>query len=218
MARSWQSKAEKKASKVVKKQRRGISLGEMKMSTLKKRIITIVALLAMAAPAALGAPKASNEQSMRQEQLDKKVRHELVTLPYYGVWDNLAYKVEGNTVTLYGQVVRPSTRTDAEHRVNRIQGVEQVVNNIEVLPLSSFDDAVRVRTYRALVRSGGLYRYMMGVNPSIHIIVNRGQVSLEGVVSNKGDKQLANIVASGVPGAFSVVNNLRVEGERGEAY
>ena len=187
------------------------------MSTLKKRIITFVALLAMAAPAAFAAP-AANDQGLGQEQLSKKVHHELVTLPYYGVWDNLAYKIEGNTVTLYGQVVRPSTRSDAEHRVNRIQGVEQVINNIEVLPLSSFDDAVRVRTYRALVRSGGLYRYMMGANPSIHIIVNRGQVSLEGVVSNKGDRQLANIVASGVPGAFSVVNNLRVEGERGEAY
>lgn len=187
------------------------------MSTLKKRIITLVALLAMAAPAAFAAP-AANDEGFSQEQLGKKVRHELVTLPYYGVWDNLAYKIEGNTVTLYGQVVRPSTRSDAEQRVNRIQGVEQVINNIEVLPLSSFDDAVRVRTYRALVRSGGLYRYMMGTNPSIHIIVNRGQVSLEGVVSNKGDKQLANIVARGVPGAFSVVNNLHVEGERGEAY
>lgn len=189
-----------------------------KMKTLKNRIIALVALLAIAASAALGAPKASNEQSLSTEQIYKKVRRELVTLPYYGVWDNLAYKIEGSTVTLYGQVVRPSTRTDAERRVKRIKGIEHVVNNIEVLPLSSFDNSLRVRTYRALVRMGGLYRYMMGANPSIHIIVNRGQVSLEGVVSNKGDKQLAYMAARGVSGAFSVTNNLRIEGQEGDAF
>ena len=187
------------------------------MNTLKNRIITLVALIAIAASAALGAPKMANEQPLSREQLAKKVRHELVTLPYYGVWDNLAYKVEGSTVTLYGQVVRPTTRTDAARRVAKINGVAQVVNNIEVLPLSSFDDSVRVSTYRALVRMGGLYRYMMGVNPSIHIVVSRGQVSLEGVVSNKGDSQLAYMAARGVPGAFSVTNNLRVEGQEAAA-
>jgi hyperosmotically inducible protein len=188
------------------------------MSKLRNKIIALVALLAIAASAALGAPAASKEPSLSQEQIVKKVRHELVTLPYYGVWDNLAYKVEGDTVTLYGQVLRPTTRTDAERRISRIKGIERVVNNIEVLPLSSFDDSVRVRTFRALVRAGGLYRYMMGTNPSIHIIVNRGHLSLEGVVSNKGDATLAYITARGVTGAFSVTNNLRVEGEAAEAY
>lgn len=188
------------------------------MRTIKNRIITLVALLAIAAGAAFGAPLARNEQASSQEQLMKKVRHELVTLPYYGVWDNLAYKVEGETVTLYGQVVRPSTRKDAERRIAKLSGVARVVNNIEVLPLSSFDDSLRVRTLRALVRTGGLYRYMMGVNPSIHIIVKGGQVSLEGVVSGKGDRQLAYITARGVSGAFSVVNNLRLDGEAPEAY
>lgn len=188
------------------------------MNKLKNRIIALFAVLAIAASAALGAPTVSNEQTLSQQQIMKKVRHELVTLPYYGIWDNLAYKVEGNTVTLYGQVVRPTTRTDAGRRVAKIKGVEQVVNNIEVLPLSSFDDSVRVSAYRSLARTGGLYRYLMGVNPSIHIIVNRGQLSLEGVVANKGDRQLAYIVARGVPGAFSVVNNLRVEGQESAAY
>jgi hyperosmotically inducible protein len=190
----------------------------MKMKILKNRIVALVALFAIAAAAALGAPLASSEQSLSREQTAKKVRHELVTLPYYGVWDNLAYKVEGNTVTLYGQVFRPVTRTDAERRVAKIKGIERVINNIEVLPLSSFDDSIRTGTFRALVRTGGLYRYMMGVNPSIHIIVNRGQVSLEGVVSNKGDRQLAYIAASGVPGAFSVTNNLQFEGEAAKDY
>lgn len=188
------------------------------MSTIKNRIITLVALLAIAAGAVFAAPLAGNEPALSQEQLMKKVRHELVTLPYYGVWDNLAYKVEGNTVTLYGQVVQPTTRKDAERRIAKLSGVARVVNNIEVLPLSSFDDSLRVRTYRALVRAGGLYRYMMGTNPSIHIIVKGGQVSLEGVVSGKGDRQLAYITARGVSGAFSVVNNLRLDGEAAEAY
>jgi hyperosmotically inducible protein len=189
-----------------------------KMSNLRNKIIALVAFFAIAASAALGAPTASKEPGLSQEQIAKKVRHELVTLPYYGVWDNLAYKVEGDTVTLYGQVVRPTTRKDAERRVSRINGIERVVNNIEVLPLSSFDDSVRVRTFRALVRAGGLYRYMMGANPSIHIIVNRGHLSLEGVVSGRGDAQLAYITARGVAGAFSVTNNLRVEGQTAESY
>lgn len=192
---------------------------KVNMRTFKKKIIAVVALFVIAlGSTAFAAPLETGGQALSQEQMYKKVRKELVTLPYYGVWDNLAYKVEGSTVTLYGQVVRPTTRTDAERRVKRIKGVEQVVNNIEVLPLSSFDDSVRVQTFRTLVRTGGLYRYMMGVNPSIHIIVNRGQLSLEGVVSNKGDKQLAYIAARGVPGAFTVANNLRVEGEESEAY
>ncbi|HEY0404886.1 MAG TPA: BON domain-containing protein [Pyrinomonadaceae bacterium] len=188
------------------------------MSSIKNKILTLFALVAIATGSALAAPVAANEPGASQEQLMKKVRHELVMLPYYGVWDNLAYKVEGDTVTLYGQVVRPTTRTDAGRRVAKIKGVERVVNHIEVLPLSSLDDSLRVSTYRALVQAGGLYRYLMGTNPSIHIIVNRGQVSLEGVVSNKGDSQLAYITARGVSGAFAVVNNLRLDGEAAEAY
>jgi hyperosmotically inducible protein len=176
-------------------------------------ILAIAATLAIATSAAVAAPVVSNDQGLNQQQIMKKVQKELVTLPYYGVFDNLAYKVEGDTVTLYGQVVRPSTRQDAEHRVARIKGVERVVNQIEVLPLSSFDDSIRVRTYRTLFRTGGLYRYAMGANPSIHIVVNRGHVTLEGVVSNEGDKNLAYMAARGVPGVFSVTNNLRSERE-----
>lgn len=181
----------------------------------KKGILTLAALFVLAVPAAF----AGTVETVAQDgsaQMEKKVRHELVTLPYYGVFDNLAYKVEGSTVTLYGQVVRPSTRKDAERRVERIAGVERVVNNIEVLPLSGFDDRIRVRTYRELQRMGGLYRYFLGSNPSLHIIVNRGHVTLEGVVANEGDRRLANIVARGVPGVFSVTNNLRTD--RGGRY
>jgi len=140
----------------------------------------------------------------------ERVRKELVTLPYYGVFDNLGFDVSGNVVTLYGQVTRPSTRQDAARRVARMPGVSRVVNKIEVLPLSSFDNAIRVRTYRAVFRTGSLYRYALGANPSIHIVVNTGRVSLEGTVANEADRRLAYIAASGVSGVFSVTNNLRV--------
>jgi hyperosmotically inducible protein len=91
--------------------------------------------------------------------------------------------------------------------------VARVVNNINVLPLSSFDDQIRAATFRSIARTGGLYRYLMGVNPSLHIVVDHGRVTLEGVVSGKGDRTLAYMAANRVPGAFSVVNNLRVQGE-----
>lgn len=188
------------------------------MRVIRNRIIAFAATLAIAASAAFAAPVASNDEGLSSQQVVEKVRKELVTLPYYGVFDNLAYKVEAGTVTLYGQVVEPSTRKDAERRVARINGVERVVNNIEVLPLSSFDDSIRIRTYRTLFRTGGLYRYAMGANPSVHIIVKGGHVTLEGVVSNEADSRLAYIAARGVPGVFSVTNNLRAERSEKRAY
>jgi len=181
------------------------------MRTMKNRIFALAAAVSIAASVVAAQPTARNENTQSYEQMVKKVRSELVRLPYSGVFDNLAYKVEGNTVTLYGQVVRPTTRKDAERRVARIKGVERVINQIEVLPLSSFDDSIRINTYRALYRTGGLYRYLRGANPSLRIIVNRGHVTLEGMVANEGDRNLANIVARGVPGAFSVTNNLRTD-------
>lgn len=188
------------------------------MRTIMKKAIALLATVLIATSAAVAAPKGGKEEAGSYQQIVKQVRHELVTLPYYGVFDNLAYKVEGDTVTLYGQVVRPSTRSDAERRVAKIKGVSRVVNQIEVLPLSSFDDAARINTYRALERTGGLYRYLLGANPSLHIIVNRGHLTLEGVVANKADKDLAYIVARSVPGVFSVTNHLRAERGEDEAY
>jgi hyperosmotically inducible periplasmic protein len=145
------------------------------------------------------------------QRLQKQVRKELVTLPWYGVFDNLAYEIKGATVTLHGQVVRPTTASDAARRVAKLEGVERVVNRIEVLPLSGFDDDIRRRTYRAVFGSYSLYRYGLGANPSIHIIVKNGNVTLEGVVANKMDAQLAYTAARQVPYVFSVTNNLRVE-------
>jgi hyperosmotically inducible periplasmic protein len=145
------------------------------------------------------------------DRLVKEVRHELVMLPYYGVFDNLAYRVDGSTVTLMGQVTQPTLKSSAENVVKGIEGVTKVVNNIEVMPLSPDDDRIRVSVYRAIYGQAGLQRYQMQAVPPIHIIVKNGNVTLEGVVANEGDKNIANIQARGVPGAFGVTNNLRVE-------
>ncbi|HEY0099881.1 MAG TPA: BON domain-containing protein [Pyrinomonadaceae bacterium] len=185
------------------------------MKTLRNSLVTLAVFFALVvSTVSVGAsPLAESDQALEHQQVSKRVRKELVTLPYYGVFDNLAYEVEGGTVTLHGQVVRPSTRSDAARRVAKIKGVERVVNNIEVLPLSSFDDRIRLQAYRSIFNTGGLYRYAMGTNPSIHIVVNRGHLTLEGVVSSRMDKQLAEFAARNVFGVFSVTNNLRAESE-----
>ena len=144
------------------------------------------------------------------ERIQKEVRHELVMLPRLGVFDNLAYKVEGYNVTLLGQVTSPSLKSDAESSVKRIEGVEKVDNQIEVLPPSPMDDRLRVALYRAIYGYPALQRYAMPVIKPIRIIVRSGHVTLEGVVDNEGDKNIAGIRASGVRGIFSVTNNLVV--------
>lgn len=187
----------------------------MKMKAMMNRVLALLAALAVAASVAAAAPADQMGERAAFEQLAKKVRKELVTLPWYGVFDNLEYEIDGATVTLSGQVVQPSTRSDAERRVRKLKGVERVVNNIEVLPLSNFDDSIRANTYRALFGwNSPLFRYGRGVNPSVHIVVNRGHVTLEGVVSSEGDRRMAYVLANSVPGVFSVTNNLRNENAR----
>ena len=151
------------------------------------------------------------DPSQIQRRLEREVRHELVTLPYYDVFDNLEYRVDGSQVTLSGQVVRPTLKSGAENVVKNIEGVEKVTNNIEVLPLSPNDDRLRVAIYRAIYGHPALQRYSVRSVPPIHIIVKNGSVTLEGVVANEGDRNIANIQANGVSGVFSVKNNLRVE-------
>jgi hyperosmotically inducible periplasmic protein len=148
------------------------------------------------------------------ERIAREVRHELVMLPYYGVFDNLAYRVDGSTVTLIGQVTRPTLKSSAENVVKDIEGVDRVNNQIVVLPLSSADDQIRIATYRAIFGRPGLDRYSLQAVPPIHIIVENGKVTLEGIVSNQTDKDQANLYASGVPGVFSVTNNLQVEKQK----
>lgn len=144
-------------------------------------------------------------------RLDRQIRREILTLPYYGVFDAIGYQTSGRDVTLTGFVTRPTTKRDAEESVADIEGVGRVTNNIQVLPLSPSDDRLRIALLRRLSNAGGLYRYFLGANPGIRIIVNRGRVSLEGYVSNRGDANLANITARSVPGSFAVSNNLVVD-------
>jgi hyperosmotically inducible periplasmic protein len=166
------------------------------------KYICAIALLAT------GAAFAQNDEAAR---LTKEVRHELVMLPYVGVFDNLAYSVDGHNVALYGQVTRPILKKDAENAVKRIEGVASVDNQIEVLPLSMHDDRLRRHLYRAIYGYGPLNRYAMPVLKPIRIIVKNGHVRLEGVVANPGDRSIVNIRANGVHGVFSVTNNLQVE-------
>lgn len=148
-----------------------------------------------------------------ESRIAREVRHELVTLPYYGVFDDIAFRVEGGTVTLMGEVSRPTLKSDAEHVTKRVEGVTNVVNQIQVLPLSSMDDQIRMAVYRAIYGDSALStRYGFRALPSIHILVKNGNVTLEGVVANEGDRNLVVMRAKGVSNVFSVTDNLRVEG------
>lgn len=156
-------------------------------------------------------PARDAEGAADVERLQEKVRKELVMLPWYGVFDHLKFSVQGDVVTLSGHVTRPTLKSDAEARVEALEEVRMVVNNIEVLPLSPHDDEVRQRVYWAIFSRPGLDRYALGARPSIHIIVKNGHVVLEGIVSRDGDKHQAGIAANGVSDVFSVTNNLQVD-------
>jgi hyperosmotically inducible protein len=145
------------------------------------------------------------------EKIVKEVRHELVMLPYYSVFDWLTFRVDGARVTLFGATVRPTLKSDAENVVKKIEGVERVENQIEVLPLSNNDDRIRRASYRAIYSKAPLQRYQLGSVPPIHILVKNGNLTLEGIVATEGDKTLAGIAAKGVSGVFNVTNNLGVE-------
>lgn len=145
-----------------------------------------------------------------QDRVVREVRHELLMLPYFGVFDYIAFKVDGGTVTLLGQVVLPTLKSDAENSIKHIEGVEKVDNQIEILPPSSMDDRLRIALFRAIYQDPALQKYELGVQKPIRIIVKNGRVALEGVVDSESDKNLANLRANSVPGIFGVTNNLQV--------
>lgn len=180
---------------------------------LKIRALVVSSLVALSLagmPYSTPASSRAQNEPKPANRLAKEVRHELVMLPYYSVFDNLSYRVEGDRVILMGQVVRPTLKSDAEAVVKSIEGVSKVENQIEVLPTSPMDDQSRRQLYRAIYGDAGLFRYGVASVPSIHIIVKNGHVTLEGVVDNEADKNLAGIRANGVPNVFSVTNNLAV--------
>ena len=172
------------------------------------------AVLLLAGSASAAVSTTQGKQGLTS--LEKEVRHELVMLPWLGVFDNLEFSVNPDGhVVLSGQVTRPTLRSDAENIVKRIEGVEKLTNNIEVLPLSPFDDRIRLAAYRSIYGFGPLSRYGWGTQPSIRIIVKNGNITLHGIVANKTDADMATIRARQVPGAFEVTNNLRLETTRG---
>ncbi len=175
--------------------------------------LVALGLLAMAG-LAIGVPtaRAGTVTTVNNSPIGDQVHHKLVMLPWYGVFDNLEYQVNGSEVILSGQVVSEhgQTKNDAENAVKRISGVSKVVNNIEVLPPLPFDNQIRRAEYRTIFSQSTLGRYSMGVIPQIHIIVNGGHVTLEGTVMNEMDRNIAGIVANSVPNVFSVTNNLRI--------
>jgi hyperosmotically inducible protein len=175
---------------------------------MKRRLLILFA--SMLALATLGPAQDAQPSSKAQERIIKEVRHELLMLPYFGVFDNIAYRVDGSTVALFGQVVRPVLKSDAGNAVKHIEGVEKVDNQIEVLPPSSMDDSLRIELFRAIYQYPALQKYELGVQKPIRIIVKNGRVTLEGVVDSDGDKNLAGLRANGVPGIFSVTNNLQM--------
>jgi hyperosmotically inducible protein len=188
----------------------------MKMFSERQKALSVafmtISLLALAGMNAVGLEAKPQGVSAR---VVREVRHELVTLPYYGVFDWLEYVVQpDNSVVLRGQVVRPTTKSDAEKRVKDIEGVSAVVNEIEVLPVSPNDDRLRRALYRAIYGTNSpLFRYAVQAVPPIHIVVRNGRATLKGIVANKGDANLAYIRARGVPGLFEVKNELKIESE-----
>jgi hyperosmotically inducible periplasmic protein len=176
---------------------------------MKYRLIVLsLVLFTLVAPAI--AQDTQQPSAHAQERIVKAVRHELLMLPYFTVFDNIAYRVDGYNVMLLGQVVRPTLKSDAENVVKRIEGVEKVDNQIEVLPVSPMDDRLRHRLFRAIYGYSALEKYALGTQKPIRIIVKNGHVTLEGVVDSDADKNLAGLRANGVSGIFSVTNNLQV--------
>jgi BON domain-containing protein len=185
------------------------------MKTLKNFAIASVVAASIIVLAVPFLTAEASVPGQAQRPLSEQVRHEIVMQPFLTVFDNISYKVEGDTVTLEGQVVLPVLKDDAANSVKRIAGVSKVVNNIKVLPLSPMDDRIRRAEFRTIYNgSGPLSRYNWGPIPSIHIIVANGRVTLEGTVDRQTDKDMATLVANGVPGVFSVVNNLAVSAEK----
>lgn len=156
------------------------------------------------------ATAASNVGELRP--VENRIRQELVRMPFLSLYDNLSFTVdEYGNVTLRGETIRPTIRTDAENLVRKVEGVAAVENRIEVLPLSPYDNGLRLRVARAVYGAPALNRYLLHPNPPIRIIVKDGNVTLKGVVANDADRTIAGIQASSVAGAFSVANELRVE-------
>ncbi len=182
--------------------------GEINMRSFRNFLIFNIAIITLAVVSANAQTYA--KATVTGKTIEQQVRSKILKLPYYGVFDNIAFSVNGGTVTLIGKVTNPVNRSDAEYSIKRIAGVSSVVNNIEILSPSGFDDTIRRDLYRKISATGGLSRYLWEVNPDVRLIVEHGRITLEGSVSSIGDSDAMNIAANTVPGVFSVRNNLMI--------
>lgn len=179
------------------------------LGTLIGLVVILVAVTTVS-KTAVGQSRTAAQDTKR---LAREIRHELLTLPWYGVFDWL----EGNVtpdgkVTIRGYVLKPTTKSEAEARIKSIEGVEQFNNEIRVLPPSPSDDRLRRAVYASLFNDNSpLFRYALGANPSIHIIIENGKVILKGSVASEADQSIANLKARGVSGVLDVVNDLTVD-------
>jgi hypothetical protein len=184
------------------------------MKAVMKYFLTAAAFLMLAGTAANAQSFAGGKRPGTLRAMEDQIFHKIVMLPNYGVFDHITYQVNGDTVVLGGSTYSLGTKKGAERAVKRVPGVDRVVNNIRELPLSSFDDRIRRQLVASMGRTGNVYRYLQGVNPSVRLIVDHGHVALEGYVDNRSDANTMRVLALGVPGVFSVENHLVVRNER----
>ena len=185
----------------------------LRLMVLPSLALAVSLIAVRTAVAANRAAQPPQGNAAAESQIAKEVRHQLVLLPFYSVFDNLAFRVDGGKVTLLGQVVNPTLKDDAGRATKRVVGVTSVDNQIEVLPPSPLDNRLRRTLYRKIYSQPSLQKYEIRSVPPIHIIVKNGHVTLEGVVSTAMDKQIAGMAANQVPNIFSVTNNLQIENQ-----
>jgi len=191
-------------------------------------VVLALSVLAVAAGAQSAQPPMSNQSMSNQPapaqapppeaalppeaqaKIAKAINHNVIMLPYYGIFDSLSYQLQGRTVILTGEVTNPSLKPDAERAVKKVEGVDKVVNNIEILPPSPIDQQIRERVRKTIYSYGPLFKYSRDPNPPIRIIVKNSRVTLEGVVDSEGDKNLCTLRVNQISSVLSVTNNLRV--------
>jgi hyperosmotically inducible protein len=181
---------------------------------LRSTALVLLTFVTLALPSASAVANQERNPGQGSDYLAREVRHQLVMLPYYSIFDDMRFQVNGNSVILSGWVVRPVLKHDAENVVKRVEGVQSVINNIKVLPPSTMDDQLRWALYRSIYGYNGFEKYAMQAVGPIHIIVDSGHVTLTGVVDSQMDKQIADTRAKSIPNVFSVDDQLQVEGNR----
>ena len=178
------------------------------MKTTKYFLVLAIMILGFSFANANAQTYASNSSVRKiEQQVFKKING----LPFYGLYDHIAFQVEGSTVTLYGKVLSLETRSDAEKAVSKIEGVTSIVNKIENITPSPYDARIRRDIVSEFSDHAGLSGYLRGPHPSVRLIVDNGRIALEGYVSDRATANLMNILVNGVPGVFGVENNLIVE-------